>query len=961
MRRLKRWGSMFLAVCMTCTILQTSQVNAFASGELQKLSEEAYEETDEKETVKGLNLSGWINWDADVPQLDSAAVLSKEDTGTIQNGVYQFVWIADDGEKRVVSYNELTMEYYQEAQWVPMEGMLEPLEANTELVSVTFPQVGTYRIYIGESADDETNVVTVQVSYPEIGIYTRNEMAADALVNWREYGKEDGDRVFYMLANLSDNTISDVTFSVTRENGSNTEKYEDYFTAEKITTEGDVWKLTIADDCQENFRIDVNAVFAPQEGETYDTWCGMWVNFGGTRTYTGLVVKEDLIWNDEGIDLAEGAEWKKEIWSIPLGTTLYVSTLDEKQEETRVETKDIQLAYLQNDGEWVTEDIGNVRANSEDNRYAFITFNQVGDYKIYLKETDGSDAVIIHVDYPETGFYTENKMSVEKATDEHKYGVENGDRIVYMLANVPDHTISDVKFQIEYENGDKSEEYGDYFTAEKLAGEGEVWKLTIADDCQENFGIKVSALITAKDNASWETDGFVWLEFGGTRTYTGLVVKDWIIWNDENIKPAEEAQWQKESWTSLDGSTLYISVLDEEQKETKVLADALQLAYLQDGNVWITENVGAVTENKTDSRFVDIAFKRVGDYKIYLKETDGSDAVTIHVDYPQIGFYTSCEKTADKYVTQYAYRASGAVGEGEKEDCFYMIPYPGEDNVLSDIIIEGTIEYWNEKTEQSETMVVDLLEDNNYVKCELLENGVYKFTVKSDCDDAIGIHAQAKVTAKNNSDDCWDTDNWIYIYKSEEGSSPTVMPTTTVTPLPTVMPTTTVTPLPTVIPTATPRLTPTPVPKKKGTKFTDASGITWKVTKTGKNAEVAYMKPQKNLKATVKIPEKIVADGVTYKVTSIAANAFKGNKKIKKVVISSNITTIGNNAFKGCKKLSTIIIQSKKLKAAKVGNSTFKGIKKTATIQVPADKLKAYKKWLNKKGTPAKVKIKGIK
>ena len=64
----------------------------------------------------------------------------------------------------------------------------------------------------------------------------------------------------------------------------------------------------------------------------------------------------------------------------------------------------------------------------------------------------------------------------------------------------------------------------------------------------------------------------------------------------------------------------------------------------------------------------------------------------------------------------------------------------------------------------------------------------------------------------------------------------------------------------------------------------------------------------------------VKVDGVSYRVTSIADNAFKNNKKITRVVIGSNIVTIGKNvtkieknAFYGCGKLEKITIQSEKL------------------------------------------------
>lgn len=105
---------------------------------------------------------------------------------------------------------------------------------------------------------------------------------------------------------------------------------------------------------------------------------------------------------------------------------------------------------------------------------------------------------------------------------------------------------------------------------------------------------------------------------------------------------------------------------------------------------------------------------------------------------------------------------------------------------------------------------------------------------------------------------------------------------------------------------------------------------------------------KKNLKK-ITIKAVVTLDGKKYNVTSIAANAFKGNKKITKVTIGKNVTTIGKKAFFGCKKLKTVKINSKKLK---VGKKAFyrKGGKKL-TIRVPKKLKKKYKKAFKKAKT----------
>ncbi len=142
---------------------------------------------------------------------------------------------------------------------------------------------------------------------------------------------------------------------------------------------------------------------------------------------------------------------------------------------------------------------------------------------------------------------------------------------------------------------------------------------------------------------------------------------------------------------------------------------------------------------------------------------------------------------------------------------------------------------------------------------------------------------------------------------------------------------------------------------------------------------VAFEKSLDNQSSILKIPDKVKIGDITYRVTSIADNALKGNKKITKVTVGKNVTKIGKRAFmdcrklasvtvgasvksigveafKGCKSLKTIDIKSKKLSA--VGKNALKGIKATAVIKAPKEQLKKYRKLFKKKGQGSKVKIK---
>lgn len=121
----------------------------------------------------------------------------------------------------------------------------------------------------------------------------------------------------------------------------------------------------------------------------------------------------------------------------------------------------------------------------------------------------------------------------------------------------------------------------------------------------------------------------------------------------------------------------------------------------------------------------------------------------------------------------------------------------------------------------------------------------------------------------------------------------------------------------------------------------------YKVTKKGaENGTVEFVKTTAVSK-TITIPSTIIVDGIEYKVTSIAAKALKGKKKVTKVVIGANVTKIGKEAFSGCKNLKTINIKSEKIKT--IGANAIKNIHKKAKIYCPKKRKSAYKKLFSAK------------
>ena len=190
-----------------------------------------------------------------------------------------------------------------------------------------------------------------------------------------------------------------------------------------------------------------------------------------------------------------------------------------------------------------------------------------------------------------------------------------------------------------------------------------------------------------------------------------------------------------------------------------------------------------------------------------------------------------------------------------------------------------------------------------------------------------------------------------------------------------------------------------------GAVLQDAKGGMYTVVTAG--AAVSYAGTANKKLTSVSVPSAVTINGVTYKVTAIADNAFKNNKKLKKVTISNSIVTIEKNAFAGCsaltsvkmggnvktigksafqnctalkkitipskvqsigskafyncKSLTSVTVKTKKLTTKSVGAKAFtkagsKNYKKLK-VKTPAGKYAVYKKLLKKKGLSSKAKV----
>lgn len=141
---------------------------------------------------------------------------------------------------------------------------------------------------------------------------------------------------------------------------------------------------------------------------------------------------------------------------------------------------------------------------------------------------------------------------------------------------------------------------------------------------------------------------------------------------------------------------------------------------------------------------------------------------------------------------------------------------------------------------------------------------------------------------------------------------------------------------PIITPKAVPTSTPTPAPPSSARVNTcfRVGNLKYRVTA---NQVVTCYGTTNSRVTKISIPSTIRYNGVTYRVTSIWANAFKKKSRLTTVSIGHNVSVIGKNAFYKCKKLKKVTIGTG---LTQINPGAFRGVKKGCTITIKSLKLK---------------------
>ena len=86
------------------------------------------------------------------------------------------------------------------------------------------------------------------------------------------------------------------------------------------------------------------------------------------------------------------------------------------------------------------------------------------------------------------------------------------------------------------------------------------------------------------------------------------------------------------------------------------------------------------------------------------------------------------------------------------------------------------------------------------------------------------------------------------------------------------------------------------------------NGINYRLDEETKTAEV--VRKSGSYEGDIIIPDTVVFNELSYRVTSIGTCAFNGSSALVSITIPNSVTSIGNEAFYGCKSLAAINVES---------------------------------------------------
>jgi hypothetical protein len=397
----------------------------------------------------------------------------------------------------------------------------------------------------------------------------------------------------------------------------------------------------------------------------------------------GLVAKDWIDWTEDGVPyLNENAEFTKEGWPDLIGYTMYLAYL-EAGEEKKVTKEDISITL---NGEEAGDAVS-CEPNEQNGDFLDFSFQETGDYTITYKGSGTADkSITLHVGYPEVGFYTSAEKSADTLIRDYNFDYkQDGNNTFYMILHRCEYAKLDLENIVYRINGEEAADISEYVT---ITAPADLPSLDSPEDCleaadyvyeisinkQESFGFEAEVQKTdVYENEEGENvfaEEAYPLGRGVDINYIekkeGLVAKDWIDWDGDVPSVNPEAEFAKEISADLNGMIMYLGYVENEGEDPAVVS-AEDISVQYEGTAATKEQV-TYSAHPENNELIEFCFYAVGDYTLMYQDS----SITVHVDYPRIGFYETDEMTEEGFIREMTY-------ERKKGKTFYIIPNKQDD------------------------------------------------------------------------------------------------------------------------------------------------------------------------------------------------------------------------------------------------------------------------------------------
>ncbi len=409
-----------------------------------------------------------------------------------------------------------------------------------------------------------------------------------------------------------------------------------------------------------------------------------------------------------------------------------------------------------------TQDVIITPIDGQDGFYTITT--TVTTYTEYSLSYNGY-SVRLECDSTGVGFYSSDTASLDNFISESGYEFSDftAEKTFYLIGKKYEGETTVVGETIKINEEEYTNVSNPYVSITDVTGENEefyIYKITVLKD--ENFYLDIARKISFAEEGKDDETHYSGIDIRYANI--GLVVADWMDWNDETQQNIlnENAEYSKDLWADLYDKTCHFKLINENGDSTNMTSNFTVTN--EDGSALDKDVEILITPDTREGRegYYEFTTNTVGNYKVTYKNGNITSSVNLHIDYPTIGYYSTDKKDAKYFLSQTGYN----FGNESTDKSFYMIlnQNEGETVTLDEILV-------NDET---------VLEDNSFISYACVNENPLLYKIKVLKDENFWLNAKATVTPEEG--DPWYPDCGIdvrYIqtglllsYIPEEGNDP---------------------------------------------------------------------------------------------------------------------------------------------------------------------------------------------